>query len=61
MGSPLVDTWLYATMLIENEWGERGTGFLVRRSINITGNSKIFLVTNKHVLNKNSDYRQRAS
>jgi len=49
MGSPFIDLWVHSTMLIVNQWGEHGTGFLVRRAVTEDG-SRVFLVTNKHVL-----------
>ncbi len=58
--SPIADTWFYATIRIENEWGERGTGFLVARTID-ANSSRIFLCTNKHVLNKDEKKRQTAT
>ena len=60
MASPIVETWIYTTMLIENEWGEKGTGFLVSRLID-DKYGRIFLATNKHVLNKNDRIRQSAT
>jgi len=55
----IAETWVYATMLIENEWGRRGTGFLVAREFN-TDKQKIFLVTNKHVLHREPEQRKNA-
>lgn len=60
MGSPISETWVYATMLIKNEWDKLGTGFLVFRLIN-EKKGKLFLVTNKHVLNEKQELRERAS
>jgi hypothetical protein len=60
MSSPIAESWIYATMLIENEWGERGSGFLVARQID-EKYGRIFLVTNKHVLNKDTEIRQSAA
>lgn len=57
----LAETLLYSTMLVENQWGRIGTGFLVSRIINEEEGGKIFLVTNKHVLNKNPSLRDGAS
>ena len=59
MGSIIAKTWIYATVRIENEWHERGTGFLVARETG-TGQGQIFLCTNKHVLNKNKEMRDSA-
>ncbi len=59
MSSPIAKSWLYATILIENEWGEKGTGFLVAREVD-QGKVKVFLCTNKHVLNKAKELREKA-
>jgi len=58
--SPVADTWVYATIRIENEWGKQGTGFLVKRAVD-ANNIKVFLCTNKHVLNKDEKKRQTAT
>ena len=58
--SPISDSWMYATILIQNEWGEKGTGFLVERQVDSV-RSKIFLCTNKHVLNEDPSLRQTAT
>jgi hypothetical protein len=58
--SQISRTWTYATVLIYNQWNQFGTGFLVERKINETS-SKVFLVTNKHVLHKESTERQVAT
>ncbi len=52
--------WVYATARIENEWGDRGSGFLVAREV---GEQKVrvFLVTNKHVIHEDADKRKRAT
>jgi len=60
VGSPLVDTWLYTTLLIENQWGELGTGFLISRLID-KDIGKFFLATNKHVLNKDPELRESST
>jgi len=60
MGSPIVETWVYTTMLIENEGGRKGTGFLVSRMIDDKG-GRVFLATNKHVLHKEAEMRQSAT
>jgi S1-C subfamily serine protease len=60
MGSPISETWVYATMIIKNEWDQLGTGFLVFRPID-EKQGKIFLVTNKHVINEKKELRERAS
>lgn len=59
MASPIADSWIYATTRIENEWGGKGTGFLVFRALD-ANRSKIFLCTNKHVLNQDEKKRQTA-
>lgn len=56
MTSLTVDTWMHTTMLIDNQWGGRGTGFLISRKVN-EEQGKMFLVTNKHVLDKTRDGR----
>jgi S1-C subfamily serine protease len=60
MSSPIAKSWLYATILIENEWGEKGSGFLVAREMD-RGKVKVFLCTNKHVLNKTKELREKAT
>jgi len=60
MGSPISRTWIFATMIIKNEWNQLGTGFLVSRPIN-EKQGKVFLVTNKHVINKKEELREKAS
>lgn len=60
MANPIVNTWIYATMLIENEWSKMGTGFLVSRKID-DGHVRVFLTTNKHVLHKKAEMRERAT
>lgn len=42
--------WTYATVLIENDWAENHTGFLVGRKVSDIGEYRIFLVSNKHAL-----------
>lgn len=62
MASPIAQNWVYATVLLYNEWGKVGTGFLVCR--NLTQDKpigKIFIVTNKHVLNEDFDKRRSAT
>ena len=59
MASPLLETWCYATVLLENEDRETGTGFLVSRKID-EASGKVFLVTNKHVIHKNPVRRAAA-
>lgn len=60
MSSPIAKSWLYATILVENEWGEKGTGFLVAREVE-QGKVKVFLCTNKHVLNDKKELRDKAT
>jgi hypothetical protein len=60
MASPIAETWVYATMLIENEWGGSGTGFLVMRET-VPGKGRVFLATNKHVLHSDPQERQKAT
>lgn len=59
MGSVVADSWMYTTMQIENQWNQLGTGFLVVRHLD-DKYSKIFLVTNKHVLHKEAESRLHA-
>ena len=49
--SPIAQNWYYNTVQIENEWGEKGTGFLILRETE-PNQGKIFLCTNKHVLHE---------
>jgi hypothetical protein len=50
MSTPESDFWLYNTMMVENEQGGHGTGFLIFRPSEIgSAEGKIFLITNKHV------------
>jgi len=57
-----LEAWARITMLIENDWGEKGTGFLVKPAINVNGSSyiKFFLVSCKHVLNRDAKLREQA-
>lgn len=57
MSSIINDFWIYTTVHITNEWNEAGTGFL---SID-KPNKRIYLVTNKHVVNKDAEKRKMAS
>lgn len=59
MGSPIAGSWVHATVRIENEWGESGTGFLVVRKTN-QEEGKVFLVTNKHVVSDDPQVRDSA-
>jgi S1-C subfamily serine protease len=47
MSSIINNYWIYTTVLIRNEWNETGTGFIVSDK----ERRKIYLVTNKHVIN----------
>lgn len=60
MSSPIAKSWVYATILIENEWGKGGTGFLVFRDTE-PGKGRIFLCTNKHIINDSKALRDKAS
>jgi hypothetical protein len=49
-------------MLVENEYGGEGTGFLVFRPNETERNEgKVFLITNKHVLNPDPEKRDKAT
>lgn len=54
MSNLIRDFWSYTTVLIENEWGGKGTGFLLGDE----KKEKIFVITNKHVLNSDVSKRQ---
>ena len=56
MGSPLAQSWIYATVPIDNPQGESGTGFLVFRVVD-ENNGRVFLVTNKHVIHRDPTLR----
>jgi len=60
IASPIAKNWIYSTILIENEWNDIGTGFLVYREVNESG-GLTFLCTNKHVLNKDKALRDKAN
>jgi len=60
MASPIAESWVYATVRIENQWGRRGSGFLVARQLD-ADKLRIFLVTNKHVLHEDPRVRQEAT
>ncbi len=59
MSSPALESWMRCTVLIENDWGELGTGFLVERQID-QRQAKAFMVSNKHVLNEDPQLRVEA-
>ena len=56
MPSHLIDKWYRATVFVENQWNGGGTGFLVADE-----SERVFLVTNKHVLNPYKEIRVNAS
>jgi hypothetical protein len=56
MTSLIRDYWIYTTVLIENELGAKGTGFLIGDK----DETKAYLVTNKHVVEKNENKRRNA-
>lgn len=60
MASPISEMWVQATVAIENEWAEKGTGFLVSRELE-NGRRRIFVVTNKHVINDDPNQRSETS
>jgi hypothetical protein len=55
LGNPIADTWIYATVHVENERGGEATGFLVPRETE--KRIRVFLVTNKHVLGQDKETR----
>ena len=57
MASLVSTTWAETTVLIDNGWGEKGTGFLMSRELD-EQYSKLFLVTNKHVLDQRASVRR---
>lgn len=62
MNNKIIKAWIKTTMVIENEFGGRATGFLVRRRVNpnTMNEGHTYLVTNKHVLAKNMKERHVA-
>ncbi|MDQ3884625.1 MAG: serine protease [Thermoproteota archaeon] len=59
MSSPVSSFWIYNTMLRENQWGGRGTGFLVfKPNAPGTNEGRVFLITNKHVLHDEPQLRE---
>jgi len=58
MGNPLADSWIYATVMVENQDGRKGNAFLVGRRID-ERHVRIFLVTNKHVLGEVPEARAK--
>jgi hypothetical protein len=63
MASGAVTWWLDKTVLIHNEWGGKGTGFFVVRTETHEdpGYGSLFVVTNKHVINKDPALRSAAT
>lgn len=62
MPSPVSSFWIYNTMLIENQWGGRGTGFLVfKPKVPGSNQGRVFLITNKHVINSKPRLRAESS
>ncbi|MGI0045996.1 MAG: S1 family peptidase [Nitrosotalea sp.] len=59
MPNPIVEEWKHVTMLIKNESGKIGTGFLVKRDME-DKQYKLFLVTNKHVIDPDPNKRNNA-
>lgn len=59
MPASLEEGWARATVLIQNQAGELGTGFFVARRVDDKG-LRLFLVTNKHVLAKSRSEREVA-
>lgn len=57
MVSPISYTWAQSTVLLDNGWGERGTGFWMRRMLD-DQYAKVLLVTNKHVLDSDAATRR---
>ena len=49
MASIVSDMWSHVTVLIENKWAEKGTGFFVSRDLT-NSRRKYFVVTAKHNL-----------
>lgn len=60
MASPIAESWVYATMMVQNEWGGLGTGFLVFRHLD-ENKGRVFLITNKHVIHEEQQMRLKAS
>jgi hypothetical protein len=60
MSAPSIKGIADCTMLIENQWGGLGTGFLVMQKV-AEDVGRVFLVTNKHVLNSKESLRHSAT
>ena len=61
MSGYLANNLFFSTMVIQNQWGGNGTGFLVSKIIAQEEGGRVFLATNKHVLNRNPDLRSDAN
>lgn len=59
MASPALLSWIKTTIRIKNDWDDTGTGFLVSRMVG-DERAKAFIVSNKHVLNRESNLRNDA-
>jgi V8-like Glu-specific endopeptidase len=59
VASPIALSWAQATVRVENENGDAGTGFLVIRKIG-GKKGKVFLLTNKHVVGFDAAKRDAA-
>lgn len=57
MSSLIETTWALATVLIQTPTGGRGTGFFVGRSVG-ADQWRLFLITNKHVLDADASRRK---
>lgn len=60
MPPEILEEILLTTMLIKNEWGKSGTGFVVRKLIS-ENTGYTFLITNKHVIHEEKSRRDEAS
>lgn len=59
MASPVSEAWMHTTVLIQNEWGEQGTGFFVRKTVGPDA-GRLLVVTNKHILSDDPRQREEA-
>lgn len=55
MASLIAQSWVRATARLVNEEGRQGTGFFVARTA--SEGTRVFLITNKHVLHKQPAFR----
>jgi len=60
MASPVSEMWTHTTVLVENDWCEKGTGFFVSRDLD-DSRRKYFVATNKHVIANEPNLRREAS